>query len=104
VIDLTRQTVKSAELARENPFRYQCWDCGHEFPIRIKGAEERGSLSEGRREACPNCGQPVGKGRIACRRCQAAFVVTLPHWHVSCDLAAGICPVCGEAYDSACIC
>jgi hypothetical protein len=104
VIDLAYRVEQAAELARAKAFRYRCWDCGQESSVQMTGAEERGLLSEGHQEACTSCGQAVGRGRVKCRRCQVPFVVALPHWHVCCDLAAGNCPRCGEAYHSACIC
>ena len=103
-VDLSDQQSKAAELARKRDHLYRCWDCGQEFSIQLTGSEERGSLAEGHTEACPRCGQTVGMGRVSCRRCQGAFVLTVPHWHVSCDVAWGNCPQCGEAYRSLCIC
>jgi DNA-directed RNA polymerase subunit RPC12/RpoP len=103
-IDPAYQSVKAAEMARKRAVRYRCWDCGQEFSIQITGREQGGSLYEGHEEACPGCGRVVGKGRVKCRRCQGEIILTLPHWHVCCDLAAGNCPQCGEAYSSMCIC
>src|SRR5262245_25443604 len=104
VIDLAYQAEKAADLARKRAVPYRCSDCGQEFSVQITGEEMRGSLNEGHEEACPGCGQAVGKGRVKCRRCQGEFVLALPHWHACCDFAAGNCPRCGEKYSSACMC
>jgi hypothetical protein len=83
---------------------YECADCEHKMTLRIRKTEMQSSLRAGRTEQRPNCGQSVGIGLVKCRQCEAEFPVEMPHWHVHCKLASGICPDCGSRYVSLCIC
>jgi hypothetical protein len=83
---------------------YDCADCEHRMTLQICKTEMQSSLRAGRTEQCPKCGQLVGTGIVNCRQCGARFTVEMPHWHVHCNLASGVCPDCGSRYISLCIC
>ena len=91
-------------MEKESDCEYDCADCGYRMTLRVSETEMRTTLRRGRPERCPNCGQSVGTGIVACIRCGAKFTVELPHWHVHCNLASGTCPDCGFRYTSFCIC
>ena len=84
--------------------KYSCFDCRKAFFIEITDEEKKRSLSEAHSEACPQCGRRVGTGSVSCQSCGNQFVLEFLHWHVTCDVARGNCPSCGQEYDSWCIC
>jgi DNA-directed RNA polymerase subunit RPC12/RpoP len=91
-------------MSMSGEIQYVCADCRHRFPISVSEDETETFLREDHSERCPNCGQKVGCGTVACLKCATNFVVEMVHWHVSCTLARDHCPKCGSEYISACIC
>lgn len=83
---------------------YHCLNCEFQFAITVTEIEWKSSLNPVRTDACPECAQQVGKGPVRCRNCGETFELAFPHWHVTCDLARGNCPVCKSEYLSLCIC
>ena len=86
------------------PVNYECFDCHYRFPVTVTDDELLGSLSVDHVEKCPHCGQRVGHGVVTCRSCGVQFAVRVPHWHVHCDLALGVCPQCARRCQRLCIC
>ena len=83
---------------------YKCADCHHRFPIELSDAESSAALRSDRTDACPQCGQRIGRGKVQCRNCETTFTILLPHWQVSCTLASGNCPGCAQRFESLCVC
>jgi len=83
---------------------YECADCGRRFPVNISPDEMRTVLRNDRTEKCPTCGQRVGVGNVTCGECGRVFPLPMLHWHVRCNVASGVCPQCGERFESLCIC
>ena len=83
---------------------YRCADCSQPFELETTGREDVTGLDPGRGEVCGKCGRKVGEGSVTCAGCGESFVLPMPHWHLSCDLAGGPCPACGKPFQGVCVC